>query len=117
MECATADEMVLKLSKCEEAQPSMFSVLQIAEDPHQIWKRDLAVTAPVNKFGGVHFPNEEKSGSQESPSSSVLPMQLQVFPFHAHWGPGGVLRLFFIDGELLAVSHSSHCTYYAEVVN
>jgi hypothetical protein len=46
---------------------------------------------------------------------TYLPCQLQLHPFYPNRSPSGVVRLFFIDGVISAVSHSSPWVYYPEV--
>jgi hypothetical protein len=46
---------------------------------------------------------------------TYLPCQLQLHPFYPNRSPAGVVRLFFIDGVISAVSHSSPWVYYPEV--
>ena len=46
---------------------------------------------------------------------SLIPIQLQIHPFFMHRTPSNMFRLFFIEGKLRAVCHSSPWTYYADM--
>jgi hypothetical protein len=124
MECDSADELIEKLLACEEVQPSMSSVTQIAEDDHKVWVSKLDI-ANHNGITLRHVPNPDAKVTNDRDSyleegespliSEVLPMQLQIYPFYCDRTPAGILRMFFIDGNIVAISHSSTWTYYAEV--
>lgn len=48
--------------------------------------------------------------------SNYLPCQFQILPFYPNRSPSGVIRLFFVDGVLSGISHSSPWVFYPEVL-
>jgi hypothetical protein len=47
---------------------------------------------------------------------TYLPCQLQIHPFYPNRSPSGIIRLFFVDGVLSGISHSSPWVFYSEVI-
>jgi hypothetical protein len=140
--CETPEDVVKNLL-CPELHPSLNSGLNFADDEHRIWRGNIVAYDPgipvvedekkndnINKtdesdgnttevFVVKKKKEKEKeiivSGNKEH-HLDVLPVSLSLRPYYEiRKNPMGLFRLFFYDGELLAVTPSSEWAYYPEI--
>lgn len=98
------------------------------------YKRGLSSTSSrsvsrLNSKRGYSFDESENEEEKLLPTTTststiirkalshglYLPCQLQIHPFYPNRSPAGIIRLFFVDGVISAVSHTSPWVYYPEV--
>ena len=97
MICSSAEEVVMKLLHPDLA-PAFESVINIIQDPSQIWKE----------------PDEDLSSA--SPSY-LAPISFQIRPAYPDRNHSQVFRLFFYKQEFVAGTVLSPFAYYSEVLD
>jgi hypothetical protein len=95
------------------------------------YRRALSNKASISRSGDSKWSDVSEEEEIEKPSSRLsrsptinpslihgtyLPCQLQIHPFYPNRSPSGIVRLFFIDGVLSGISHSSPWVFYPEVL-
>ena len=144
LKCNSPEEVLSKLV-LEDLRPTLESVLNISQEPQQIWQGDIAyisqdtamssrpqggfgesdvdvpslsnalVSVNIEDEGSLVQESEEDKEEREKFQHEVLPLTLQLRPYHAERGCNGFFRLFFYMDELVAVTACSPWAFYPEV--
>lgn len=138
--CETPEDVV-KILLCPELHPALNSGVNFADDEHGIWRGNFIAYDPIlvvpivddektnkntNKIDernvktvAVVKNKEEKEiiiDKKKEHHLDVLPVSLSLRPYYeTRKNPMGLFRLYFYDGELLAITPSSVWAYYPEI--
>jgi hypothetical protein len=136
LKCSSPEEVLSKLM-LEDLRPTFESVMNISQESKQIWHGTMGYTVDnpprvrsdsigdngsfSSAMVSLSVDDNSTIGSadmdeqDEEYTHEVLPLTLQLRPFHADRGCNGFFRLFFYMDELIAVTASSPWAFYPEV--